>query len=71
MKTASVQFLFEDKTEGGNVLTIEHIREMFKVYDTMAAVAVDDEDSDNPLSWQRGICSTTALGDCKCALDAH
>jgi hypothetical protein len=71
MTAACVQFLFEEKTEGGNVLTTECIREMFKVYDTMAAVAVDNEESRNPLSWQRGLCDRTVLGDCKYGIASH
>lgn len=60
-----MQFIFEAKEEGGNVLTTDAIREMFEVHEAMKAVEVESEDGENMLSWENGICTKTALGTCR------
>ena len=61
-----MQVLFESKS--GNVLTADSIRDMFTVYETLAALS--QEDNGRTLTWTDGICWKSARNggnDCRCA----
>jgi hypothetical protein len=66
-----MQLVFEAK-DRGNVLTAEHIREMFTVYDILAALK---EPKDGKiLTWTDGICWKSARHngtDCRCDAPSH
>ena len=61
----AVQVIFESKN--GNVLTADSIRDMFIVYDTVAALS--EKDDSRTLTWTDGICWKSARNggnDCRC-----
>jgi hypothetical protein len=57
-----VTLIFEAK-DGGNVLTADAIREMFALYDSMAAVTTETDG--NTYSFQNGVCWKSATEACR------